>query len=112
VEFHSIPSSFVTSVSERPRTTPPVQLQASRNALVTNLRHESLAVNEVERRVLELLDGARTRSEVVEALLAGVDAGKLSLKRGDQDPADRKTQLGRMCDQLLPQFGRKALLAG
>ena len=115
VELHSIPSSFVTAVSERPRATPLARLQASRNTLVTNLRHESLAVNEVERRVLALLDGERTRSAVVDGLLAAVNAGKLSLKRGEQpitDLGERATQLGRMYDQLLPQFGRKALLAG
>jgi methyltransferase-like protein len=115
VELHSIPSCFVTSVSERPRASPIARLQASRSTLVTNLRHESLSVNEVERQVLTLLDGTRGRSQVVEELSKGAAAGKLSLKRGEHpitEPAERTTQLGRMYDQLLPQFGRKALLAG
>jgi methyltransferase-like protein/SAM-dependent methyltransferase len=113
VEFHSIPSGFVTSAPERPRTTPLVRLQASRKARVTNLRHESLPVNEIERRVLRLLDGTRGRPEVVSELVAGVVAGQLSLKRGGQpitEPADCATQLERMYDQILLQFGRKALL--
>ena len=115
VELHAIPSCFVTAISEKPRTSPLARLQASRNTLVTNLRHESLGVNEVERRVLTLLDGTRTRSQVVDDLLKGVAAGQLTLKRGEQpitDPAEGATQLGRMYDQLLPQFGRKALLTG
>jgi hypothetical protein len=65
--------------------------------------------------VLRLLDGTRGRSEVVRELVAGVAAGQLSLKRGDQpitEPADCATQLERMYDQILLQFGRKALLVG
>jgi len=113
VELHGMPSSFVTSVSEKPRTSALVRLQASKGARVTNLRHESLRVNDVERRMLALLDGARERREVIEQLAAAVHSGELTLKRGDQpitDPADRLEQLGRFYDQLLPQFGKKALL--
>ena len=113
IELHSIPSSFVTAVSERPRTSALVRLQASQGARVTNLRHESLPVNDVERRMLSLLDGVRERREVIEQLDAAVVSGELTLKRGDQlitDPADRLEQLGRFYDQLLPQFGKKALL--
>jgi len=113
VELHSIPSSFVTVVSEKPRTSALVRLQASQGARVTNLRHESLPVNDVERRMLSLLDGVRKRREVIEQLDAAVVSGELSLKRGDQpitNPADRLEQLGRFYDQLSPQFGKKALL--
>ena len=113
VELHSIPSSFVTVVSEKPRTSSLVRLQASQGARVTNLRHESLPVNDVERRMLSLLDGVRKRREVIEQLDAAVVSGELSLKRGDQpitNPADRLEQLGRFYDQLSPQFGKKALL--
>jgi len=114
VELHSIPSSFVTSLSEKPRSSALVRLQASQGVRVTNLRHESLRVNDVERKVLGLLDGSRGRAEVIDGLVESVVAGDLSLKRGDQsitDPADRREQLGRVYDQLLPQFGKKALLA-
>lgn len=113
VELHSIPSSFVTSVSEKPSTSALVRLQASTGARVTNLRHESLRVNDVERRMLGLLDGSRRRRDVIEQLVAAVDSGELSLKRADQpiaDPADRLEQVGRFYDLLLPQFGNKALL--
>jgi len=113
VELHSMPSFFVTPVSDKPRTSALVRLQASQGNRVTNLRHESLQVNDVERRMLTLLDGSRERREVIEQLSAAVLSGGLTLKRGDQpitDPADRLEQLGRFYDQLLPQFGKKALL--
>ena len=113
VELHSIPSPFVTAVSEKPRTSALVRLQASQSLRVTNLRHESLQVNDVERRILGLLDGARARREVIDELDAAVVSGGLTLKRGDlpiTDSADRLEQLGRFYDQLLPQFGKKALL--
>jgi methyltransferase-like protein len=113
VELHNMPSSFVTPVSNKPRTSALIRRQASEGTRVTNLRHESLRVNDVERRMLALLDGARERREVIEQLAAAVHSGELTLKRGDQpitDPADRLEQLGRFYDQLLPQFGKKALL--
>ena len=114
IELHSVPSSFVTSVSERPRTTALVRLQASQGTRLTNLRHESLRVNDVERQLLLLLDGTLGRPEVLERLMGGVAAGQLLLKRGEQpitDPRDSREQLGRFYDQLLPLLGRKALLA-
>jgi len=113
VELHSIPSPFVTAVSERPRTSALIRFQASQGTRVTNLRHESLRINDVERRMLELLDGARARREVIEKLDVAVASGELTLKRGDQpitNPTDRLDQLGRFYDQLLPQFGKRALL--
>jgi methyltransferase-like protein/SAM-dependent methyltransferase len=113
VELHSIPSGFVTTVTEKPRTTSLARLEATRNVRVTNLRHESLRLNEVERRLLLLLDGTRGRSDAVKELAAAVVAGELSLKRGGQpitDSAECVTQLERMYDQILSQFGRKALL--
>jgi methyltransferase-like protein len=113
VEVHSIPSAFVTSISGRPLTTSLVRLQAAHGGRVTNLRHESLPVNDVERAVLSLLDGTRGRAEIVKELAAAVESGKLLLKRDGTavtDPAERAAQLGRLYDQLLPQFAGKALL--
>jgi methyltransferase-like protein len=109
-----MPSSFVTAVSEKPRASAVARLQAGQGPRVTNFRHESLRLNDVERKLLGLLDGARDRGRVIDGLTVAVAAGELSLRRGDQpiaDPADQLEQLGRFYDQMLPEFGRKALLA-
>ena len=114
IELHSMPSSFVTAVAEKPRASAVARLQASQGPRVTNFRHESLRLNDVERKLLGLLDGARDRGRVIDGLSVAVAAGELSLKRGDQpiaDRADQLEQLGRFYDQMLPEFGRKALLA-
>src|SRR5262249_52396156 len=114
VELHGMPSAFVTSVSRTPRAGALARLQASRGSRVTNFRHESLALNDVERQMLVLLDGARGREQVIERLLTVVESGQLVLKRGDQpivERADQLEQIGHFYDQLLPQLGRKALLA-
>ncbi len=113
IELHSTPSRFVTAASAQPCASALIRLQASHGASVTNLRHESLRINDVERRILGLLDGQRSRAEIVERLVEGVVAGELSLKRGDQpltDAADVREQIGRLYEQILPHFGRKALL--
>jgi methyltransferase-like protein/SAM-dependent methyltransferase len=114
IELHSMPSAFVTAVSEKPRASAVARLQAGEGPRVTNFRHESLRLNDVERKLLDLLDGARDRGRVIDGLSVAVAAGELSLKRGEQpivDLADQLEQLGRFYDQMLPQFGRKALLA-
>ena len=114
VELHGMPSAFTTSVSKAPRAGTLARLQAARGGRVTNFRHESLALNDVERQLLTLLDGTLGREQVIERLLAAVESGQLQLKRGDQpivDRADRLEQVGRFYDQLLPHLGRKALLA-
>lgn len=114
IELHSVPSAFTTSVSKTPRAGTLARLQASRGNRVTNFRHESLALNDVEREVLLLLDGTLGREEVIARLLVAVEAGRLQLKRGDQpilDRSDQLEQVGRFYDQLLPHLGRKALLA-
>ena len=114
IELHSMPSAFTISVSKTPRAGTLARLQASRGSRVTNFRHESLALNDVERQLLMLLDGSRVREQVVERLVASVESGQLQLKRGDQpivDHADQLEQVGRFYDQLLPHLGRKALLA-
>jgi methyltransferase-like protein/cyclopropane fatty-acyl-phospholipid synthase-like methyltransferase len=114
VELHSMPSAFTTSVSKAPRAGALARLQAARGSRVTNVRHESLALNDVERQLLILLDGTLGREQVIERLLAAVESGQLQLKRGDQpiiDRADQLEQVGRFYDQLLPHLGRKALLA-
>src|SRR4029078_9151309 len=106
--------AFTTSVSKVPRAGVLARLQATRGNRVTNLRHESLTLNDVERQILMLLDGTLGREQVIERLLAAVESGQLQLKRGDQPiiaRADQLEQVVRFYDQLLPHLGRKALLA-
>ena len=60
VELHSAASPFVIEIGDRPRTSAVVRLQALRGTGVTNLRHETVNLNEDARRLVPLLDGTRS----------------------------------------------------
>ena len=68
VELRSVPSPFVTHVGERPVASALVRLQAGRGTRVTNRRHELLTLDQDLCRLLGLLDGSRSRSDLAESL--------------------------------------------
>jgi methyltransferase-like protein/2-polyprenyl-3-methyl-5-hydroxy-6-metoxy-1,4-benzoquinol methylase len=90
VELHARRLPFVRDVPERPRASPLARRQAAAGPVVTNLRHESVALKDWQRQVLCLLDGSRDR----EALL------------------DRLPSPGAAVEQCLADFAGKALLSG
>lgn len=69
------PVDIPRSAGERPRAFAPARWQASRHRWVVNLRHESVRLDDpVQRRLLPLLDGTRTRADLA-AALEGLAAG-------------------------------------
>jgi hypothetical protein len=68
VELRSVPSPFVTHVGERPVASALVRLQAGRGTRVTNRRHELLTLDQDLCRLLGLLDGSRSRSDLAESV--------------------------------------------
>ncbi len=63
-ELHAMPSPFATRVGERPCASALARLQARHTTTVTNLRHESVHIDENVGRLLQLIDGTRTRDEI------------------------------------------------
>ena len=80
-ELHSIGPAFVIEAGARPQASALARLQAVRGSPVTNLRHEPVAVDDADRRLLPLLDGVRLREEIAaqewDGQPAGDEAGKL-----------------------------------
>lgn len=75
VELTVQPAPFVPAASERPAASTIVRWQAARQATVTNLRHETLRIDDpVARSLLPLLDGTRTQAELAAALAATLPA--------------------------------------
>jgi methyltransferase-like protein/2-polyprenyl-3-methyl-5-hydroxy-6-metoxy-1,4-benzoquinol methylase len=64
VELHSLPSPFVIEHGTRPEASAVAALQAGRGAQVTNLRHESIALDDDARRLLPMLTGSRDEQEL------------------------------------------------
>jgi SAM-dependent methyltransferase len=66
LEIRTSQPHMAVTPSERPSTSPLARMQAARGVPVTTLRHVSIgASGDVERRLISLLDGTRTRAQLV-----------------------------------------------
>jgi SAM-dependent methyltransferase len=77
VSTHLVDVPIATTAPERPRATPVARYQASRGDLVTNLFHQSLDLDPLDRVVLPLLDGTRTAADVEAAIVEALAASRL-----------------------------------
>jgi methyltransferase-like protein/2-polyprenyl-3-methyl-5-hydroxy-6-metoxy-1,4-benzoquinol methylase len=78
--------AFASTLSERPEVWPYARWQAANRApFLTNLRHEGVEVDELDRHVAVLLDGTRTIGELVDALIEEVHAGELIVRKQEGD---------------------------
>jgi hypothetical protein len=62
-----------------PRTSPLARLQSVADSRVTSHFHNTVALNDLERAVLRLCDGAHTREDMLECLLRDIREGRLAL---------------------------------
>jgi len=83
VDLYVDPPALAAVPSEKPRASPVVRWQAARQRAVTNLRHETLHIDDpFALQLLVLLDGTRTRAALAAAMAprlpaaerAGIDA--------------------------------------
>lgn len=101
--------------SARPVASPLARLQAPRGGTVTNLRHEPVEPNDLQRRLLPLLDGTRDADALVAALLNLASDGVIGVRTRADGPAvtDRAVlakSLRQTVDAELSTLGRAALL--
>lgn len=69
LELCTLPSPFAATAGERPVASPLARWQAKQSPVVTTLRHALVELDDaIDRRLLTLLDGARDRLALVEAL--------------------------------------------
>ena len=106
VELHVTPPSFVRSPGPLPVASPLARHQATTATDVTNLRHEAVRLDDLERHVLRQLDGTRTREKLLTELLALMDRGALTVSNTD----DVKRTLTARLDLSLQRLGAGALL--
>jgi len=116
VEAHIWPPAFTVEISERPEASPWARYQAQFDGKVTNLRHERVELDELNRWLIPYVDGTRTFGDLMEVLLAGpVAGGTLVAQEDDQpltDPARIREVLGAELRENLKWLARAALLVG
>jgi hypothetical protein len=99
VDLYVHPPALAAVAGERPLASPVVRWQARRQRGVTNLRHETLRIDDpLALALLVLLDGTRTRAELVTAFAAHL-------------PADVRASAGERVATHLSHFALHGLLA-
>ena len=101
IQIQASPSRFRVDVSEKPIASPIARMQADK-AVVTNMQHRSILLEELDRSVIKLLDGSRGRDELIRDLIAQVLDGSLALQADGQKIEDPQ-QVRQCITQSLPQ---------
>ena len=117
VEWRLTPGGFVTTIGEKPVASALARQEADRGGLVTNLRGESLTLDEIHRQLLRRLDGRHGREGLIDALVAFLkDSGHTLRRDGDDTPvtdeAEVRTVLGPAIDKALVNLAKFCLLTG
>jgi methyltransferase-like protein len=92
---------------------PLARVQAELGNRVTNLRHENVRLDDLERQVIKLLDGTRTREAVVGEVVKAAEEGKIVVQTSaPPELAKRLDVLLKMpVEQAVSNLCRKGLLA-
>ena len=115
IEWRLSPVLFTTAVTTTPAAPPLARLQAERGYKITNLRGESVTLDEIHRQTLKQLDGKRDLAQITQALIASVKSGELLLQRDNDktvitEESEMRAILEPALDKVLANLARKALL--
>ena len=88
LSLHVHPPRFAGTLSERPTASPLARHLARRGPQVTNLRHRTVGLNELDRALVPLLDGERDQAALIDALVAAATTGALSIPSADKPVRD------------------------
>jgi methyltransferase-like protein len=104
---------FVREPGERPNVSPLARRQAADGAnWVTNLRHEAVAINNVDRLLLPYLDGTRDRAALMDVVADLARSGDYVVKQQGQpvtDPDQVRTLAAPVVADRLTLLGSNAL---
>ena len=114
VRLHVEPTLAPGRTRNQPLAFPPARLAAVSGALTfTNVRHESIGLNQMDARLLALMDGQNSREQLVEKLVERTARKEFTLMRDNVQLVDPK-EIRPIVDQLLVEslekFDRLALL--
>ena len=101
IQIQASPSRFRVDVSDKPIASPIARMQADK-AVVTNMQHRSILLEELDRSVIKLLDGSRRRDDLVQDLLAQVLDGSITLQADGKNLEDPQ-QVRECIMQSLPE---------
>jgi methyltransferase-like protein/trans-aconitate methyltransferase len=108
VQLHVWPPVFSAAPGDKPAASPLARLQARRDTRVTNLRHEPVRIDPDLARLIQLLDGSRSREEIERIAIEWATAN--AAETGNPIPGESERLVKDRVDEALRQFARLALL--
>ena len=116
ISLHAWSPPLARSPGERLVATPLARLQAARNEPIVNLRHRIVEIGDLDRVLLERLDGTRDRPALLHALAEAWRSGLLGVsdRTGEPvaDPEKVGAALAAELEPALERLAAAALLAG
>lgn len=116
VELYAAPVTFTRVPGEKPAALPSARVRvADGGTAVANRRHELVKLTDLDLRLVPMLDGTRTRPELVEALTAKAVAGDLRVQRDGQPLKEAgaiREALAAVIDKALGNLAGQALMVG
>lgn len=102
VDLHIQPPVFANSVSDRPKCSELARLQAEVETVVTNRRHSTIRLDDLQRQVLRALDGSRDQAALVRRLSELIACGDLIIHdQGQRITCDEQAQ--KLLETQVPQ---------
>jgi methyltransferase-like protein/protein-L-isoaspartate O-methyltransferase len=115
LEWRLTPVPFTTVVGKTPATSALARMQAGAGYDITNLRGETVKLDEIHRQTLKQLDGSSDMKALTDVLLASVKRGELVLHRDrDKSPVTEEKEMRELLrpalEKVLANLARRALL--
>jgi methyltransferase-like protein len=116
LSLHTYRPPMTLGISERPIASAVARYQAASSERVTNLRHERVSLDEIDRFLIQYLDGSHDQAALVRRLADGpVAEGKLTIRQENesvQEPAVTQDLLASSVKERLHWLSYAALLVG
>lgn len=115
VELRASPAPFTTRVLERPVASAVARMEARTGTALSNLRHETVTVDEFNRQLVLRLDGTRDRAALADEMAKLVETNELAIRQEGvevRDPATVRALMLQAVDENLASLARAGLFPG
>jgi methyltransferase-like protein/2-polyprenyl-3-methyl-5-hydroxy-6-metoxy-1,4-benzoquinol methylase len=113
VELHGMPIQFNKKPGDTPAALPWARLQATKQTVVTNRRHEVIRTNDLDKQLIPLMDGKTTKGEIVEKLADVASRGLINVQKDGMtlhEPKDVKEAIKSIIDQAIQNVANQGLV--
>ncbi len=110
VDFRYLPNRFTTVLSPKPVVTALARLQAREGTHITTQRHITMIADPLVRSVIQMLDGTRTKSDIVRLMSQWSREGKIKINIEGKAPKDFTSVYNAAIDRVFETLRTSAVL--